>query len=65
MRTKDMPPYCFLHDSAPALRCRAADPWPGYVSIAPRRFADYRVPVVLRQMGILAYSADLALKVRS
>ena len=27
------------------------------------RFADYRVPVVLRQMGILAYSADLALKV--
>ena len=32
-------------------------------SAASYRFADYRVPVVLRQMGILAYSAELALKV--
>ena len=27
-------------------------------------FADYRVPVVLRQLGILVYSADLAAQVR-
>ncbi len=27
-------------------------------------FADYRVPVVLRQMGILVYSDQLAHKVR-
>jgi hypothetical protein len=26
-------------------------------------FADYRVPVVLRQMGILVYSSQLAQKV--
>lgn len=28
-------------------------------------FADYRVPVVLRQMGILKYSQDLAEKARA
>ncbi len=61
--TRHVAAHNSLHDSAEAPRCRTPDPWHELVFDAACRFADYRVPVVLRQMGILAYSADLALKV--